>query len=158
MKTLNIFHDPRCGLCAAFKEWLNRQPKYVETRFIPYNAPAAAKLFPGLQEMGAGKDVVVLADDGSWWQGEAAWLTCLWITRDYRPWSYRFRSPLLQPLVRRAIHLLSENRLTISRLLHLRQDEELADAIHSLPETHCQTGTCNFESPFRFKTPPPLPK
>ena len=158
MKTLTIFHDPRCGLCAAFKEWLNRQPKYVETRFIPYNAPAAAKLFPGLQEMGAGKDVVVLADDGSWWQGEAAWLTCLWITRDYRPWSYRFRSPLLQPLVRRAIHLLSENRLTISRLLHLRQDEELADAIHSLPETHCQTGTCNFESPFRFKTPPPLPK
>ena len=158
MKTLTIFHDPRCGLCAAFKEWLNRQPKYLEARFIPYNAPAAAKLFPGLQEMGAGKDVVVLADDGSWWQGEAAWLTCLWITRDYRPWSYRFRSPLLQPLVRRAIHLLSENRLTISRLLHLRQDEELADAIHSLPETHCQTGTCNFESPFRFKTPPPLPK
>ena len=158
MKTLTIFHDPRCGLCAAFKEWLNRQPKCLEARFIPYNAPAAAKLFPGLQEMGAGKDVVVLADDGSWWQGEAAWLTCLWITRDYRPWSYRFRSPLLQPLVRRAIHLLSENRLTISRLLHLRQDEELADAIHSLPETHCQTGTCNIESPFRFKTPPPLPK
>lgn len=155
MKTLTIFHDPQCGLCAAFKEWLNRQPKYVEARFIPYNAPAAARLFPGLQDMGAGKDVVVLADDGSWWQGETAWLTCLWITREYRPWSYRFKSPLLRPLVKRAIHLLAENRLTISRLLHLRHDEQLAQAIRTQPQPECQTGTCQIDSPFKFHTPPP---
>ena len=158
MKTLTIFHDPCCGLCAAFKGWLNRQPKYLEARFIPYNAPDAARLFPGLKEMGAGKDVVVLADDGRWWQGEAAWLTCLWITREYRPWSYRFRSPLLQPLVRKAIHLLSENRLTISRLLRLSHDENLAVAIRSLPESNCQTGTCDFKNHFLLKTPPSLPK
>lgn len=158
MKTLTIFHDPQCGLCAAFKEWLTRQPKYVEARFIPFNAPTAARLFPNLQNMRAEKDVVVLADDGRWWQGETAWLTCLWITQEYRPWSYRFKSPLLRPWVKRAIHLLAENRLTISRLLHLTQDEQLAQAIHSMPQPTCQTGTCNFDYPLNIHTPPPSRK
>lgn len=159
MKALTIFHDPRCGLCAAFKEWLDRQAKYVEARFVPYNTPAAALLFPGLQDMGAGKDVVVLADDGSWWQGEPAWLVCLWTTRDYRPWAYRLATPVLRPFVKKAVHLLSENRLTLSRLLRLGHDDQLAKALNSAPDEGCRGGTCGIDgNPYPSTTPPPLPK
>jgi len=142
VKTLTIFYDPNCGLCAKFRVWLEGQPRRVNVKFLAYNSPEAVEVFPGLAAIGADKDVVVLADDGRWWQGSAAWLTCLWTTFPYYAWSYRLASPALQPLVRKAVHLLSENRLTFSRLMKLGSDDELASAIHSLPEASCGINTC----------------
>jgi len=77
VKTLTIFYDPNCGLCAKFRVWLEGQPRRVNVKFLAYNSPEAVEVFPGLAAIGADKDVVVLADDGRWWQGSAAWLTCL---------------------------------------------------------------------------------
>lgn len=142
MKTLTIFHDPRCGLCAKFRTWLDAQPKRVAVEFLAYDSAEAAARLPNLAELGADRDVVVLADDGRWWQGDAAWLTCLWTTVLYRDWSFRLADPLLLPLVRKVIHLISENRLSISRLMTLRADANLAKAIEALPGPPCQTGTC----------------
>jgi len=142
MRTLTIFHDPRCGLCRKFSIWLSAQPRWVEVEFVDWAADEAERRLPGIRAMNAGKDVVVLADDGAWWQGDAAWLTCLWATREYRPWSHRLASPMLRPLLRRAVALLSENRLTLSRLLHLSGDAAVADAIDSAPEPDCGDGTC----------------
>ena len=81
-----------------------------------------------------------LADDGRWWQGAGAWLTCLWATIGYHEWSYRLATPLLRPLVRKAVHLVSANRLTLSRLMGLETDEALAAEIRSLPEPACADG------------------
>lgn len=142
MKTLTIFYDPGCGLCAKFRTWLEGQPKRVNVRFLAYQSPEAEELFPGLAEIGADRDVVVLADDGRWWQGCAAWLTCLWATFSYYSWAYRLASPALQPLVKKAVHLLSENRLSLSRLMKLESDGELASAIQSLPESSCANNGC----------------
>ncbi len=142
MKTLTIFHDARCGLCGKFRTWLEAQPKRVPVEFVPFDSPEAAKRFPGLLAMRADRDVVVLADDGRWWQGTAAWLTCLWTTWEYREWSFRLASPVLQPLVKKAVHLLSENRLTISRLLAIRGDGQLAAALDSLPTPACKNDFC----------------
>lgn len=142
MKTLTIFYDPRCGLCAAFRVWLEAQPKRVAVEFLAYDSAEAAVRFPGLEEMGADRDVVVLADDGRWWQGSAAWLTCLWATVSYYEWSFRLAAPVFQPLVRRAVHLLSENRLTLSRIMNLKTDTALASALHSIPDARCTDGTC----------------
>ena len=89
MKTLTIFYDPRCGLCAKFRAWLEAQPKRVAVEFLPYDCTEAALRFPNLLAIGADKDVVVLADDGRWWQGSSAWLACLWTTYEYRAWSFR---------------------------------------------------------------------
>lgn len=97
MRTLTIFHDPRCGMCSKFSLWLTAQPRWVEVEFFDWASDDATRRLPGIREMYAGKDVVVLADDGAWWQGDAAWLTCLWATREYRPWSYRLASPALRP-------------------------------------------------------------
>lgn len=142
MRTLTIFHDPRCGMCSKFSVWLRAQPRWVEVEFIDWASDDATRRLPGIREMNAGKDVVVLADDGGWWQGDAAWLTCLWATREYRPWSHRLASPALRPLLRRAVVLLSENRLTLSRLLRLSADDAVAQAIHAAPARDCPEGNC----------------
>ena len=142
MKTLVIFHDPGCGLCAGFRRWLEAQPKRVGVEFLAYNSAAAEARFPGIIGTGAARDVVVLADDGRWWQGTAAWITCLWVTRDYRDWAFRLASPALQPFVKKAVHLLSENRLTLSRLLRLQGDEAIASAISTMPAPAGENGAC----------------
>lgn len=142
MKKLTVFHDPRCGLCCGFRRWLEAQPRWVKVEFIDWASPEAERRLPGILAMDPGKDVVVLANDGRWWQGTAAWLTCLWATRDYREWSHRLAAPVLQPLVRKAVLLLSENRLTFSRLLRMPNDAALAETIESLPEAVCENGVC----------------
>jgi predicted DCC family thiol-disulfide oxidoreductase YuxK len=143
MKTLTIFYDPRCGLCMGFRAWLERQPKRVAVEFLAYDSAEAVACFPNLLGLGADRDVVVMADDGRWWQGAAAWLTCLWTTVDYRAWSFRLANPVFQPLVRKAVHLLSENRLTLSRLLKLSDDTQLAAALAAMPPPTCNDGGCH---------------
>ena len=142
MKTLTIFYDPHCGLCARFRAWLEKQPTRVRIEFLAYDTAEAARRFPGLPALGADRDVVVLADDGRWWQGAAAWITCLWALPAYQEWAFRLAAPGLLPFVRKTVHLLSENRLTLSRLLHLRGDAVLASSLSALPEAACHDGTC----------------
>lgn len=146
MKTLTIFYDPHCGLCAAFRKWLDAQPKQVATEFVGYDTPEASRRFPELGKLHADREIVVLADDGRWWQGEPAWLTCLWTTHEFRGWSFRLAAPLFRPLVKKAVHLLSENRLTLSRLLNLQTDDQIARELESLPEIPC-AGTCAIDRP-----------
>jgi predicted DCC family thiol-disulfide oxidoreductase YuxK len=142
MKTLTIFYDPHCGLCARFRAWLEQQPARVRVEFLAYDSAEALRRFPELPAVGADREVVVLADDGRWWQGPAAWITCLWATLDYQDWAFRLASPALLPFVRKTVHLLSENRLTMSRLLRLRGDAVLAHSLSALPEAVCRDGTC----------------
>lgn len=144
MNTLTIFYDPHCGLCARFRAWLESQPKRVAVEFLGYDSAEAAARFPGLLDKGADREVVVLADDGRWWQGAGAWLTCLWATIGYHDWSYRLASPALQPLVRKAVHLISENRLSFSRLVGLKADDTLAETLRAMPEATCADGACGF--------------
>ena len=143
MKKLTIFYDPACGLCAKFRGWLEAQPKRVAVEFLPYDSVEAAKRFPGLLGLGADRDVVVMAEDGRWWQGSAAWITCLWTTVEYRAWSFRLAAPVFQPLVKKAVRLLSENRLSLSRLFTLREDWQLAAALDSIPQPVCYENACH---------------
>lgn len=147
MKTLTIFYDPRCGLCSRFRAWMEGQPVRARVEFLAYDSADALQRFPGLPEIGADREVVVLADDGRWWQGGAAWVMCLWVTQGYYEWAYRLSSPALLPFVRKAVHLISENRIGLSRLLGLRGDDELLAGIRSLPEPACADGTCTFSHP-----------
>ncbi len=142
MNSLTIFHDPRCGLCSKFSVWLVTQPRWVDVEFVDWASDEAERRLRGIHGMNAGKDVVVLANDGAWWQGDAAWLTCLWATREYRPWSHRLASPALRPFLRRAVALLSENRLTLSRLLRLSADDAVARSIEGAPAGECRDGVC----------------
>lgn len=142
MNTLTIFYDPHCGLCAQFRQWLENQPKRVPVEFLGYDTAEAERRFPGLKERGANREVVVLADDGRWWQGAGAWLTCLWATIGYHDLSYRLASPSLRPFVRNLVHLVSTNRLSLSRLMRLRADETFADTLRALPDAACADASC----------------
>lgn len=142
MKTLTIFYDARCGLCAKFRVWMDAQPKRVRVEFLAYDSAEAQRKFPGLSALQADREVVVLADDGRWWQGAPAWVTCLWATHSHYEWAQRLSSPVLLPFVRKAVHLISENRLGLSRLLGMRSDGDIAEGIRRLPEPECRDGTC----------------
>lgn len=142
MNTLTIFYDARCGLCSRFRAWLIAQPLRVAVEFLAYDSDEAARRFPRLRELGADREVVVMADDGRWWQGSAAWVTCLWVTRDHHVWAHRLSSPALLPFVRKAVHLISENRLGLSRLLGVSCDRDLAEALRTQPEPTCVGGAC----------------
>lgn len=157
MKSLTVFFDPRCGLCTRFRRWLMTRPARVSIRFIPYDSDEAQRLFPGIRGMRADQEVVVLADDGRWWQGSGAWLTCLWATRDYSAWSYRLAAPALQPWVVKAVNLISENRLRLSTLLRLRGDDELAGYLRLADDPQCTNGGCGLPvAPPHVSFPEPL--
>lgn len=143
MKALTIFYDPQCGLCTQFRVWLEKQPKRVRVEFLDFRSEAAAARMPGLAALHPELEVVVLADDGRWWQGSGAWITCLWTALGYRPWAYRLASPALQPLVKKVVHLISSHRLGLSGMLQLGTDEKLAKALAAVPEPACESGSCN---------------
>lgn len=153
MQTLTIFYDPRCGLCTAFRQWLERQKKSLRIEFLDYASEASLRRFPDIRTLRADQDIVVLADDGRWWQGSSAWLVCLWTTYEYRAWSFRFAAPQWQPLVKRIVHALSTRRHKISQLMGLQSETQLWQAVTQLEKENCSTGSCNI-GPF---TPPALP-
>ena len=153
MQTLTIFYDPRCGMCTAFRQWLERQKKSVRIQFLDYASEASLRRFPDIRSLRADQDIVVLADDGRWWQGSAAWLVCLWTTYEYRAWSFRFAAPQWQPLVKRIVHALSTRRHKISQLMGLKSETQLWQAVTQLEKENCSTGSCSV-GPF---TPPALP-
>lgn len=139
MNRLTVFYDPACGICSHFRSWLEGQALWVPVEFIGFNEPEAERRFPGLREAGADREVVVMADDGGWWQGPDAWLVCLWATRAYRPWSHELAAPRFRPWLRAVVHGISRNRLRISHVLGLRSDREIAA---DLAEFDCAKGTC----------------
>ena len=147
MKALTILYDSRCGLCSRFRIWMEGQPVRARVEFLAYDSAEALRRFPALPEAGADRELVVLADDGRWWQGGAAWVMCLWVTQGYHEWAYRLSSPALLPFVRKVVRLISENRMGLSRLLGLRGDVELLAGIRSLSEPVCADGNCAVTHP-----------
>ncbi|MCW0219521.1 MAG: DUF393 domain-containing protein [Prosthecobacter sp.] len=140
MKTLTLFYDARCGLCSQVRQWLSRQPTYVRLEFIPYDSPEAAQRLPGIQHLRADQEIVVLADTGDVWQGAGAWVMCLWAMKEYRAWSVRLTSPVMQAMARKIVHWISANRIGVSRLMGFSSDAELAEVVErdSPTPTTCQ--------------------
>jgi predicted DCC family thiol-disulfide oxidoreductase YuxK len=142
MNTLTIFYDARCGLCSRVRRWLVTQATYVRLEFLAYDSPAAQKRCPIITRLKADQEIVVMADTGEVWQGAAAWVMCLWALRDYREWSARFAGPTMQAVARKIVHLVSDNRLSLSRLLHFKSDTEIRYATQSIPDD----ATCSLSS------------
>ncbi len=153
MKTLTIFYDPRCGMCSAFRQWLDRQKKSVRVEFVDYAGHEACERFPNIGELHADQDIVVLADDGRWWQGSSAWLVCLWTTFEYREWAFRFAGAHWQPLVKRFVHALSTRRHAISQMMGLKSESQLWQQLNTMDDKTCRSGTCTISSAM----PPALP-
>lgn len=139
MNTLTIFYDARCGLCSRFRRWMLDQPAYVSLEFIPYDSVHARRRCPNLPNLRADQEIVVMSDDGSFWQGAAAWVTCLWALREYREWSLRLATPGMLGISRKVVHWISSNRISLSRLMRLRGDDDLRTQVSDVV---CHEGGC----------------
>lgn len=141
---LHVFYDGECGLCSHCRDWLRGQPAWVPLVFTAFQTPEAERLCPGLADFHPEREIVVMADNGDVYQGADAWIMCLWALRDYRALSFRLAGPTLKPLARKAVLLVSNHRLRLSRLLGQRGDEGLMRAVvtEETPRDGCEGGSC----------------
>ncbi len=145
MKILYVLHDAECALCQRCRRWLQSQPAFVELRFIALQSPEAACRFPGIGALDPGDQLLVVSDEGDVYQGPHAWIMCLYALREYREWSQRLAHPALLHMTRRVCELVSENRLSISRLLPKKSPEEFQKILdEQFPATACTDDKCSF--------------
>lgn len=138
---LTVFYDPACAVCSGFRDWLENQVLWVSVRFLGYDELEAEKVMPELRTLEADKECVVLADDGRWWQGAEAWLTCLWATREYRLWASRLAAPMFRPVLLKVVDLISKNRFKLSRMMGRLSDRELVAELNE-HEVKCADEAC----------------
>jgi predicted DCC family thiol-disulfide oxidoreductase YuxK len=145
VKKLYVLYDAECALCQRCRAWLTRQRAYIELSFIPLQSTEVAWRFPGLKEwpeLDLREKLVVIGDDGAIYQGQNAWIMCLYALREYREWSLRLSDPALLPLARRLCDLVSRNRLSISRFFK-ESPKKLADELNAMPPELCASaGGC----------------
>lgn len=115
MKTLYVIYDAKCDFCRRCRGWLGQQPAYVKLAFIPLHSPEVTTRFPGNERFHPDERLVVISDAGEIWQGDGAWIMCLWALREFREWSQRLANPVLRPFARHVCERVSENRHAISR-------------------------------------------
>jgi len=146
MKRLYVLFDEECALCQGCRRWLMRQRAFIELCFIPLQSPEMARRFPGLAEwdqLDLREKLVVVSDEGAVYQGQYAWIMCLYALREYREWAQRLAHPALLPFARRVCETVSRNRLAISRFLK-EPIGELSEKLTALHPASCHTsGRCD---------------
>jgi predicted DCC family thiol-disulfide oxidoreductase YuxK len=141
MTRLYVLYDQECALCESCRYWLMRQEAFIELCFIPLQSSEISRRFPGLREwdqLDLREKLVVIGDNGAVYQGQYAWIMCLYALKEYREWAQRLAHPALLPFARHLCETVSRNRLTISHFLKKSTGELVADFKALEPET-CQT-------------------
>ena len=143
MKILHVFFDHRCGMCGRFRRWLEGQAQLVEIQFTSYHDPAAKQICPILDSLHPEEKLVVMADTGQVYQGETAWIMCLWALDNYRELSMTLARPRWLPLARRVCELVSTNRYVWSKLLFAKPNQLLLAEIEANPAAApCENEYC----------------
>ncbi|HEY3928972.1 MAG TPA: DUF393 domain-containing protein [Candidatus Koribacter sp.] len=139
MQYLYVFYDATCGLCGRLRGWCERQPAFVELRFVAAGSAEARRLLPPEIARGSIQDLTALSSEGGIYTGEAAWLMCLWALQGYRQLSIRLSDPRLAPKVREAFQMLSSSRHALSRWLGM-SDEKLQRELQWSFTPRCEPG------------------
>jgi predicted DCC family thiol-disulfide oxidoreductase YuxK len=134
VKSITILYDAACGLCTYAKDWIRAQSALVGIEFLAAGSPEARRAFPQIVP----GELAVVADTGEVWLGNRAWIVCLWALREYRNLAFRLTSPALLLLSREAFVTVSRNRLTLSRLLGLRDPLEIEHQLRRVTVPKCQ--------------------
>ncbi|MGW7681173.1 thiol-disulfide oxidoreductase DCC family protein [Kribbella sp. NPDC054772] len=110
MRELTVLYDAGCGLCRRFKDWLAAQRPapdgrggVVRLRFVAAGSADARALYPSLDHAATLREVTVVADDGSVYVGDRAWIVCLWATGEHRHTAVRLASPAMRPVARAVV-------------------------------------------------------
>lgn len=108
--SFTVLFDENCPICRTARRWLASRAQIVPLTFVPAGSARARALFPGLDHPATLKDLTVIADDGTYYVGDGAWLACLWALAGYRATAERLSSPRLLPAARRFIAAASAVR------------------------------------------------
>ena len=107
MQSLVVLYDAQCGLCRRFKEWLatqrpakNGSGGVLRFEFVAAGSADARRLYPALDHEATLREVTVVADDGSVYVGDRAWIVCLWATADHRHTAVRLSRPSMRPVAK----------------------------------------------------------
>jgi predicted DCC family thiol-disulfide oxidoreductase YuxK len=112
---LTVLYDEGCPFCRSVRSWLGRQPTYVPLRFLPAGSPAARAAFPALDPARTLREVTVVGDGGEVYEGDAAWIACLWATRAHRATANRLATPAGRSLARAAVATAARLRSNTTR-------------------------------------------
>ncbi len=100
---LTVLYDGGCPLCRAARRWLAGRAQLVPLEFVAAGSVEAKRRYPRLDHARTLSDVTVVADTGAVYEGDAAWLVCLWALDGYRGLALRLATPRLRPLARRMV-------------------------------------------------------
>jgi predicted DCC family thiol-disulfide oxidoreductase YuxK len=120
---LTVVYDPDDGFCSWCRAWLEAQPLLVPVRFTPAGGPEAQAR---LGVLGAGAELVVVADDGRAWTGAAAFVMCVWATARHRDLASALRLPMARMGAEAFFHAVTANRAVLDRLLRIGPQARLA--------------------------------
>lgn len=137
MKSLFVLYDSECDMCWACREWLSKQPAFVELRFLPLQSPEVLRRFPGIEKHGLGEELVVVSDEGAVYRGSSAWIMCLYALIEYREWAERLANPALLPLARQICMFVSKHRLKLSRWFFRGSAAEVRKRLGPAPIDTC---------------------
>lgn len=141
MRKLTVLYDYRCGVCRRCKDWLKRQPQFIELELLAAESLEAQQRFPTLA-CGEPEELIAVSDEGGVYRGDAAWLMCLYALKEYREWSARLAAPELRPLARAAFKFLSSHRHRLSHWLGWSNRQTLETLLNGRADAKCEDGSC----------------
>ena len=133
---LTVLYDAGCGICRTARTWLAGRAQLVPLEFVPAGTVAAVERYPALDHARTLSEITVIADTGDVYEGDAAWIVCLWALEGYRSIANRLATPALRPLARGVVARAAAIRAG-------RRDSSTHDR-HDLDWFfECETDTCD---------------
>lgn len=116
MKKLHLFYDQDSPFCRKCKNWLIRQPAFMELELLPIQARSVRMAYPEVAGHRQDDALIVLSDTGLLYTGDDAWITVLWALHDWRDWSLRLQQPDIRPLARQFWQLIGQHPESLAGL------------------------------------------
>ncbi|MFM8469977.1 MAG: hypothetical protein ACKODH_08405 [Limisphaerales bacterium] len=147
MNILHVLYDSACPVSVRQQEWLARQEAIGPLRFLPHRAEEVGRRFPGIEPHLTLHEFTVVSDDGRFWTGPSAVVTCLFALEAHRELAERLAHPALLPVARTALELLSREVFEMNCLLRRSPVAELEQILRLNSDVVRK----------HFRVPPPVP-
>ena len=129
MNTLHVLYDADGRDSVPQRDWLARQAAIVPLQFHAHRAEATSCRFPGIEPHLTPDALTTISDDGQFWTGPNAVVTCLFALEAHRELAERLAQPELLPLARTALELLRREVFELTQLLNHSGPAELKQVL-----------------------------
>lgn len=129
MNTLHVLYDADSRDSVQQRDWLARQAAIVPLRFHAHCTEETSCRFPGIEPHLTRDALTTVSDDGHFWTGPNALVTCLFALEAHRDLGERLAQPEVLPLARTALELLRREVFELNQLLHRSDPAELKQVL-----------------------------